>query len=208
MLRQTFESLLFFVALVREIPPFPLRVLLPGAVVLIIYPFLSVALGSGEEGAAFVTAFLMGLALRVALRFSGMLRMLLHRFARRETAATAVLVAMGPLLLLATVGDPLWCQRSQSAYYIILGSMFVSDMLANRTDMAARFWPWPAMRRVLPTLTRAMVLYNLGFLVLNEAVIYTARPSVWLIYWAVLPILSHVVLSLLILTVVSLDDSD
>lgn len=208
MLRQTIESFRLFAALVREIPPLPARSLLPGLLLLLIYPLLAVALGPSQEGAAFVTAFLMALALRVALKFSGMVRQLLHQFTRRETVAAALLVAMGPLSLLMMVGDPLWCQRSQSAYYIILGSMFVSDMLAGRTDMAARFWPWPAMRGALPTLTRAMVLYNLGFLVLNETVIRIAEPSGWLAFWAVLPVLSHVVLSLLILTVVNFDEMD
>ncbi len=208
MLRQTIESFRLFATLIREIPPLPARALMPGAVILVSYPALSLAFGSGEEGSAFVTAFLLALALRVALRFSGMVRQLLHQLSRREAAATAVLVAMGPLMLLTLVGDPLWCQRSQSAYYIILGSMFVSDMLAGRTDMAARFWPWPAMQGALPTLTRAMVLYNLGFLVLNEAMIRAVAPSGWLMFWAVLPVLSHVVLSLLILTVVNFDEMD
>lgn len=206
MFRQAIYSLRLFLGLFHDMPPLPPHTLLPAAMLLIAYPGLSVLLGPGEEGQAFVTAFLLALAVRVGLRFETILRQLAGQFSRRETAATALLVVLGPLFLLASVDDPLWCQRSQSAYYIILGSMFVSDMLASRHDMAARFWPWPEMRAHLPVMTRAMVLYNLGFLVLNETMIRAMDPSHWLVYWAFLPVLAHVVLSALILTVVNFDD--
>jgi hypothetical protein len=206
MLRQAIESLRLFLFLFQDLPPMPKKTFLPGAVLILAYPLLSVLLGPGEEGQAFVTAFLMALAVRVSLRFESMARQLVAQFSRRETAALTLLVALGPLFLLATVDDPLWCQRSQSAYYIILGSMFVSDMLAGRTDMAARFWPWPEMRSHLPAMTRVMVIYNLAFLLLNETMIRAVDASHWLLYWAVVPVIAHVVLSALILTVINIDD--
>lgn len=206
MLRQTLDSLRLFLDLFRDVPPMPRKTFLPGAVLIVAYPLLSVLLGPGEDGQAFVTAFLLALAVRIAVRFEGMVGKLLDQFSRRETMVMAVLVALGPLLLLATVDDPLWCQRSQSAYYIILGALFVSDMLANRHDMAARFWPWPEMTPHLPVMTRVMVLFNLGFLVLNETMIRMVYPSHWLLFWAVLPVVAHVVLSALILTVINSED--
>lgn len=206
MLRQTLESLRLFLDLFRDVPPMPKKTFLPGLVLILAYPLLSVLLGSNEEGQAFVTAFLLALAVRIGVRFEGMVAKLLDQFTRRETVVMAVLVAMGPLFLLASIDDPLWCQRSQSAYYIVLGSMFVSDMLANRHDMAARFWPWPEMRDYLPVMTRVMVLFNLGFLVLNETMIRMVEPSHWLLFWAVLPVIGHVVLSALILTVINTED--
>lgn len=208
MLRHSMESLRLFLELFRDVPPMPRKTFLPGVILIIGYPLLAVLLGPGESGQAFVTAFLLALAVRIGVRFEGMVQKLLDQFSRRETVVTAILVAMGPLFLLATVDDPLWCQRSQSAYYIILGSMFVSDMLANRHDMAARFWPWPEMTSYLPTMTRVMVLYNLAFLLLNETMIRVLDPSHWLLYWAVLPVLGHVILSGLILTVINTEDDD
>jgi len=208
MLRHSMESLRLFLELFRDVPPMPRKTFLPGVILIIGYPLLAVLLGPGESGQAFVTAFLLALAVRIAVRFEGMVQKLLDQFSRRETVVTAILVAMGPLFLLATVDDPLWCQRSQSAYYFILGSMFVSDMLANRHDMAARFWPWPEMKARLPTMTRAMVLYNLAFLLMNETMIRVLDPSHWLLYWAVVPVLGHVVLSGLILTVINTEDDD
>lgn len=208
MLRQTMESLRLFLDLFRDVPPMPKKTFLPGMILIVAYPLLSVLLGPDESGQAFVTAFLLALAVRISVRFEGMVTKLLEQFSRRETVVLAVLVAMGPLFLLASVDDPLWCQRSQSAYYIILGSMFVSDMLAGRHDMAARFWPWPEMQDYLPVMTRIMVLFNLGFLVLNETMIRAVEPSHWLLYWAVLPVVAHVILSALILTVINTEDDD
>lgn len=206
MLRHTLESVRLFLDLFRDVPPMPRKAFLPGVVLIVAYPLMSVLLGPGENGQAFVTAFLLALAVRISVRFEGIVKKLLDQFSHRETVVIAILVALGPLLLLASVDDPLWCQRSQSAYYIILGSMFVSDMLAGRNDMAARFWPWPEMEAHLPAMTRIMVLFNLGFLVLNETLIRTVDPSHWLLFWAVLPVVAHVVLSALILAVIHSDD--
>lgn len=208
MFRQAIDSLRMFLVFFQDIPPLPRNALLPAAVLAVAYPALSVLLGPGEAGQAFVTAFLLALALRVALRFESVLRQLLGQFSRRETAAMALLVTLTPLILLASVDDPLWCQRSLSAYYIVVGSMFVSDMLAGRDDMARRFWPWKQMEAHLPAMTRAMVLYNLGFLILNETMIRTLAPTQWLVYWALVPALAHLVLSAVILTIVHFDPRD
>lgn len=206
MLRHMLDSLRLALELLRDVPPMPRRIFLPGAVLVLAYPLLSVLLGHGEGGQAFVTAFLLALAVRIAVRFEAMATRLLDRFGRRETVAIALLVGMGSLFLLALVDDPLWCQRSQSAYYIILGAIFVSDMLAGRSDMAARFWPWPEMVPHLPAMTRIMVLFNLAFLLLNETMIRSLDPSHWLLFWAVLPVLSHVALAALILTLIHAGD--
>lgn len=208
MFRFTMESLRLFLDLFRDVPPMPKKTFLPGMVLIVAYPLLTVLLGPGEDGQAFVTSFLLAMAVRIGVRFEGIVVKLLEQFTRRESVVLAVIVAMGPLFLLASVDDPLWCQRSQSAYYIILGSMFVSDMLANRHDMAARFWPWPEMKQHLPAMTRIMVLFNLGFLVLNETMIRVFDPSHWLLFWAVLPVIAHIILSTLILTLINVQDDD
>lgn len=208
MLRHTLETLRLLLEMFRDVPPLPRKTFLPGVVLIVAYPLLSVLLGRGEDGQAFVTAFLLALAVRIAVRFDGIVARLLDRFGRRETVMIALLLGMGPLFLLSSVDDPLWCQRAQSAYYIVLGSMFVSDMLANRHDMAARFWPGAEMAPYLPALTRVMVLFNLGFLLLNETMIRALDPSHWLLFWAVLPVIAHVVLSALILMLIHIDDDE
>ncbi|MCB6178656.1 hypothetical protein LHP98_11005 [Rhodobacter sp. Har01] len=206
MLRHFIESLRLFLQLFQDLPPLPRWTFLPGIVLILAYPLMSVLFGTGSEGQAFVTAFLLALAVRIAVRFEDLVAQLRARFGRSETAMMALVAALTPLLLLATVDDSLWCQRLQSAYYIIFGAMFLSDMMAGRNDMAERFWPWPEMRRHLPTMTRVMVLFNLAFLLLNETLIHTVEPSHWLLFWVLLPVLSHAVLAALAETVLNLDD--
>ena len=64
MLRQTMESVRLFLELFREVPPMPRKTFLPGVVLIVAYPLLAVLLGPGEGGQAFVTAFLLALAVR------------------------------------------------------------------------------------------------------------------------------------------------
>ncbi|OYX18094.1 MAG: hypothetical protein B7Z04_13170, partial [Rhodobacterales bacterium 32-66-9] len=63
------------------------------------------------------------------------------------------------------------------------------------------------MREHLPNLTRMMVVYNFGFLLMNETMIRAVDTSYWLLFWAVLPIIGHTVLRAMVLTVINLDDT-
>lgn len=179
---------------------------LPGAVLLIGYPLLSVLLGPDLGDEAFVTAFLAALAVRIGLGFEGMVRRMLTRYSPTQAALLAILFAGLPLLVLLGAEDPLWCQRMQSAFYVVIGGIFLTDVVKGGTATAASFWPAAEMRCHLPNLTRMMVVYNFSFLLLNETLIHTVDASHWLMFWAALPILGQMVLRALILTVINLDD--
>lgn len=207
MQRSLFDIFRLFLSLFQDLPPMSRALYVPGAVLLIGYPVLVVLLGSGSHGQAFVTAFMLALAVRVALGFEGMVRRMLSRYSRVETALLALGVAVLPLALLSFAADPLSCQRLQSAFYLVVGAVFLSDVVKNRVTTAASFWPDAEMRDHLPNLTRVMVVYNFGFLVLNETLVSTLAASHWLVFWAVLPIIGHAVLRALVLTVVNLEDS-
>jgi hypothetical protein len=71
-----------------------------------------------------------------------------------------------------------------------------------------RFLPSAEMAPYLSSMTRIMVLYNLGFLLLNETMMRAVNPSHWLLFWAVLPVVAHLVLSAVILTLIHTDDGD
>lgn len=207
MIKPLNQSLRQFVGLFRQAPPLSLRLLVPGMAMVPAFVVMAVWLGAGHEAEAFVTAFAIGLALRVGLRFESLVCRLLTSFSARQTLAMVVPLALGPLSLLIWLDDPLWCQRMQSLYFIILGSMFLSDVIGQRNDMAALFWPWERMTRYLPALTRMMALYHAAFLLLNETMIRVLLPAGWLVFWAVLPVISHLILSALIITVVDAEDS-
>jgi hypothetical protein len=205
--RTPFDLVRLFLSLFQDLPPLSRALYLPGAVLLIGYPVLSVMLGSDNGGQAFATAFLAALAVRIAMGFEGMVRRMMTRYSVRQSVVFALLFAGLPLAILAMVDDPLWCQRMQSMFYVVIGGVFLQDVLHGRSATAASFWPDAEMKDHLPNLTRMMVVYNFGFLLLNETMIRVMDASHWLLFWAVLPIIGHSVLRAMVLTVINLDDS-
>lgn len=205
--RTPFDLVRLFLSLFQDLPPMSRALYLPGAVLLIGYPVLSVLLGPDNGGQAFATAFLAALAVRIAMGFEGMVRRMLTRYSARQAVVFALLFAASPLAVLAMVDDPLWCQRMQSLFYVVIGGVFLQDLMNGRTATAASFWPDAEMREHLPNLTRMMVVYNFAFLLLNETMIRSLDASYWLLFWAVLPIIGHTVLRAMVLTVINLDDN-
>ena len=205
MQRTPFDLVRLFLSLFQDLPPLSRALYLPGAVLLIGYPVLSVLLGPDQGGQAFATAFLLALAVRIGMGFEGMVRRMLTRYSVAQAVVFATLFAGLPLLILAMVDDPLWCQRMQSACYVVIAGVFLQDVLNKRVSTAASFWPDAEMAEHLPNLTRMMVVYNFGFLLLNETMIRVVEPSHWLLFWAVLPIVGHMVLRAMVLTVINLD---
>lgn len=204
--RTPFDLVRLFLSLFQDLPPLSRSLYLPGAVLLVGYPVLSVVLGPEQGNQAFATAFLAALAVRIGMGFEGMVRRMLTRYTPTQAVIYALLFAGLPLAVLTFANDPLWCQRMQSIFYVVIGGIFLQDVLHNRTSTAASFWPDAEMRDHLPNLTKMMVVYNFAFLLLNETMIRVTEPSHWLLFWAVLPIIGHTVLRAMVLTVINLDD--
>lgn len=205
--RNSFDLFRLFLSLFQDLPPVSRLVYVPGAILLLGYPVLMVLLGTGYEGEALVTAFMAALAVRAALGFEGMVTRMLSRYSTRETVLLALAFVGLPLIMLAFAADPLTCQRLQSAFYLLIGAVFLSDVVNNRVTTAAAFWPDTVMRDHLANLTRVMVIYNFAFLLLNETLIHTISASHWLLFWSILPVLGQMILRALVLTVVNLKDS-
>ena len=206
MYRSPLDLVRIFLSLFQDLPPMSRSLYLPGAVLLIGYPLLSVLLGPDHNGQAFATAFLAALAVRIGMGFEGMVRRMLTRYSTTQSVVFALIFACAPLAVLAMVDDPLWCQRMQSMFYVVIAGVFLQDVLNGRSTTAASFWPDEEMRAHLPNLTKMMVVYNFTFLLLNETMIRVVEPSQWLLFWAVLPVIGHMVLRAMVLTVINLDD--
>ena len=204
--RPPFDLFRLFLSLFQDLQPVSRSQYLPGAVLLVGYPMLSVLLGTGNEGQAFVTAFMAALSLRIAIGFDGVVRQMLRRYSATMTVPLAVVVATSPLLVMPLVDDPLSCQRVQSLFFLLIAAVFLVDVLKGQVATAASFWPDAAMRPHLARLTRVMVVYNLGFLLLNETLIQVVHASHWLLFWAVLPVVGQAVLQALVVTVINLED--
>jgi hypothetical protein len=206
MYRTPFDLVQLFLSLFQGMPALPRKIYIPGAVLLVGYPVLSVMLGADAQGHAFATAFLLALAVRIAIGFEGMVQRMLLKFTLGQTVLLALSMAVIPLLIVAVANDPLWCQRIQSGFYVVVGGIFMRDVMKGSNATAATFWPDAEMRDYLPNLTRMMVIYNVTFLLLNETMIRSLEVSHWLLFWAVLPVIGHTVLRALVLTVINLDD--
>ena len=204
--RHPLDLVRLFLSLFQDLPPLSRALFLPGAVLLLGYPALSVVLGPEHEGQAFVTAFIAALAVRAGLGFEAMVRRMLRRYSPMRTVLFALAFAGLPILVLAAVDDPVWCQRMQSVFYVAIGLLFLVDVVQGKTATAASFWPDAGMRGHLPNLTRMMVVYNFAFLLLNETMIRAVDVSHWLLFWAVLPVIGQMVLRAMVLTVINLDD--
>lgn len=204
--RAAFDLIRLFASLFQDMPPLSRTLYVPGAILLVGYPLLTVLLGPDHQSQAFVTAFLAALAFRIAIGFEGMVRRMLTRYSVTQTVIFALGFAVVPLLVLSLTKDPLWCQRMQSVFYLMIGAIFLSDVLKGRDVTAASFWPDAEMQPHLSNLSRMMVVYNFSFLVLNETMIQTVSASNWLLFWSVLPVVGHAVLRAMVLTVINMED--
>ena len=180
--------------LVQALSRFPVvapEILMPGLVLTALWPILRVALDNEVE--AFLLAFLVTVALRLAIK-SEMLILTAHsRLGRRVTILATLIFGPGLLAVLILNGDPTWCQRFLSAYFLVMAALFVLDRVDGRALLARHSWPdidRPCARRVLSQL---MVIYHLGMLLANEVLIGSASYGNWLIFLGYAPLISHLV---------------
>ena len=204
--RQPPDQFRLLFSLFHGMPPLSRALYLPGLAALAGYIIFTVLFDARHDGQAFVTAFLMGFAVNIACGFEGLMRRVLTLWSGSGAAFVALALIGLPLVMLALADDAVWCQRMQSAFYVLIGGIFLLDVLKGRNDTAASFWPDDAMRQYLPNLTRMMVVYNFAFLLLNETLISALDTSHWLLFWEVLPVIGHMVLRAMVLTVINLDD--
>lgn len=167
------------------------EILMPGLVLTALWPILRVALDSEVD--AFLIAFLVTIALRLAIK-AEMLILTANSFLGRRVTILATL-AFGPGLLAFLVlnGDPSWCQRFLSAYFLVMAAMFMLDVIDGRAHLTRRNWPElekPCARRVLAQL---MVIYHLGMLLANELLTGHSGYGNWLIFLGYAPLISHLV---------------
>ena len=180
--------------LVQTLGRFPVvapEILMPGLVLTALWPILRVALESEIE--AFLIAFLVTVALRLAIKAEMLILTAHSRLGRRVTILATLIFGPGLLAFLMLNGDPSWCQRFLSAYFLVMAALFLLDLVDGRALLARHSWPdidRPCARRVLSQL---MVIYHLGMLLTNEVLIASASYGNWLIFLGFAPLISHLV---------------
>ncbi len=194
-----FLTLKRFVALFRQRTTLPWTIMLPLLVVALAWPLLRVWLN--DESAAFMVAFVLAMGLRLALRSDGTIRKLRSQLSNRNTAILALLFGPGVLALLIWIGQPIWCQRFLSVYFLIMAGLYLLDVIDGRHAMVKYFLPSDRNHGADGLLTRVMAIYQMTLLLFNETLIANASLTVWLVYFGLLPMLSHRLLLALVRTV-------
>jgi hypothetical protein len=188
-----------FVGLFRQGKALPWSILLPLLVVVLSLPLLQVWLM--DEAAVFMAAFVLAVGLRLALRSDGTIRRMRGQVSPRFTVIVALLFGPGLLALLVWVGEPIWCQRFLSLYFLIMAALYLLDVIDGRHAMVRYFLPADRNRGADALLTRVMAIFQMSLLLLNETMINHTSLMVWLIYFSLLPMLSHRILLALVRTV-------
>jgi hypothetical protein len=194
-----FLTLKRFVGLFRQGSTLPWTILLPLLVVALSWPLLQVWLV--DERAVFMVAFVLAMGLRLALRSDGTIRKMQTRISNRQTAVLALIFGPGVLAVLVWVGEPLWCQRFLSLYFLIMAALYLLDVIDGRHSMVQYFLPKDRNRGADGLMTRVMAIYQMALLLLNETLIANTSLTVWLVYFGLLPMLSHRILLALVRTV-------
>lgn len=199
MLTDLSNSLYNFIGIFRRSAPLPLDILLPGVLILIGWPLLQV--GFGDQRASFMVAFVAAMALRFALRAEADIRSARRFLSPRATVITVLLIGPGLLAALIAFSDPSVCQRFLSLYFLLIAALYTLDVITGRAALVRFHWPDPAMRPADATMARAMAIYHLSMVLLNETLIQQASMTTWLLYFGLLPLLSHVAMGALVRTV-------
>ncbi|MEO8243002.1 MAG: hypothetical protein ABI832_11855 [bacterium] len=188
-----------FVGLFRQGTTLPWTILLPLIVVALAWPLLQIWLN--DERATFMVAFVLAMAIRLALRSDGTIRKMRSRISNRSTAILALLFGPGVLAFLIWLGEPIVCQRFLSVYFLVMAVLYMLDVIDGRHAMVQYFLPADRNRGADGLMTRVMAIFQMALLLLNETMIAQSSLTVWLVYFGLLPMLSHRVLIALIRTV-------
>jgi hypothetical protein len=188
-----------FVDLFRQGTTLPISIMLPLLVVALSWPLLRVWLGDERE--MFMVAFVLAMGLRLVLRSDGAIRKMRTQISNRHTVIFGLLFGPGIIAALIWVGEPLWCQRFLSLYFLVMAGLYLLDVIDGRHAMVRYFLPADRNPGSDPLMTRVMAIFQMSMLLLNETMIAQTSLSVWLVYFGLLPMLSHRVLLALVRTV-------
>jgi hypothetical protein len=194
-----FATLKRFFALFRLRSTLPWTVFLPLVVLAVAWPLLRIALD--DERTTFMVAFVLAMGVRLALRTDGSIRKTRSVMSARGTVIVALLFGPGILAGLIWIGQPLWCQRFLSVYFLIMAALYLLDVIDGKHMMVRYFLPADRNPGADPLMTRVMAISQMALLLLNETLIAQTSLTVWLVYFGLLPLLSHRLLVALVRTV-------
>jgi hypothetical protein len=194
--RRIWTALQLFAAVFTKVPMIEARSMLPSAVLLIAYPAVMAWMPTQP-----VLAFTMAFALCQIARF------LLYSYEHALRAAQRMdLPAAGKWLawallllcaLLLAAQFPSLCQHLPSFVSFGFVLLFGIDVLDSTYKTVRAYWPGKTYAPYARELTQAMLVLHLTYILLNETVIKAATVEGWMVYYAFLPVVHHVLLTAL-----------
>lgn len=199
MFEEIFVTMRAFFLLFQRGGRLPWTILLPLVVMAVCWPLLRVVLPSECE--AFMFAFVLGMGLRFVLAADTTIHTLRSRISGRTTLILLLLLGPAALAMLIWAGEPIWCQRFLSMYFLIYACLYLLDVVDGRHDMVKDFFTAGHTSGADQMMGRVMAIFYLTLVLLNETLMRQTSLAVWLIYFGLLPIVMHRVQLALVRTV-------
>lgn len=171
-------------------------ILLPAVILFLAWPMFQVYLDNRAE--AFMCAFVLAMSVRYGLRFEFVVRNLRRSVPMRAVALLVLLAGPGILALLIWRGEPIWCQRFLTGYFLVLAALHALDLITGEHRMIKSSWPSLVLPRAITRMSQVMAIYYLCMVLLNETLISQVDPVVWLGYFGLLPLMSRVIVNRLV----------
>ena len=199
MMEEIFGTMRAFVDLFRRGGKLPWSIFMPLLVIAIGWPLLRIVVPSERE--AFMFAFMIAMGLRFVLTAETTIHALRSRISGRTTLILLLLLGPAALALLIFAGEPVWCQRFLSVYFLIYACLYLLDVIDGRQAMVKYFFAADLPKGADQMMGRVMAIFYLTLVLLNETLIQQTSLSLWLIYFGLLPILMQRVQLALLRTV-------
>ncbi len=197
---QLIRPVRMFFLLFQVAAPVPVRNVLPGAALLVVWLATNALTGFSPER-AFTMATLAALCTHFTLRLPYDIRRLAGVLGSDFAVGITLVATIAPLAVLIDLQNILLCQRVLTVIPLGIAAIYLTGIVDRSGLVTQLAWPDPRLAPMRPALTRVALLRSLSFAFLNEAMILTLSPDLWLIYAALLPWLVHYATSALTTTV-------
>lgn len=186
------EALADFVLFIRKQLSADPLLILPAVLMLISWPMFQILFDDRAE--AFMCAFVLAMAARLALRLDLLVLRLGRAVSPRAVAILMLVAGPGILATLIWRGEPVWCQRFLSVYFLMMAALHGLDVVDGAHRMIKASWPALILPRATQIMSQTLVIYYLSMVLVNETLIAQVDLTVWLLYFGLLPLISRMVL--------------
>lgn len=200
-------SVRLFAMLFEKIPMIEAQVLLPSVILLIAFPVLTTALPETPDR-AFVAAFVVMIAVRVGLRWGKAAREIAVHFGRFGAHVILLGLVSGVGLILIWLEHPSWCQHLYSLICAGYAALLTIDLLDKSHFVVSKMWPDPVLSPFHRAISAALLVLQLALILLNETIIRVAPLWGWVVFFALQPMLFHVLMHATLRTAIWFTPSD